>query len=106
MGTNTTPIVVKLSNEERAVLEQRARSTKAPYRSVLRASVILLLAALMSISEVARQVGLRRRIVRKWQLRFEDERLAGLEDRPRSGRPARFPPRGRDPSGEAGVRAT
>ena len=102
---NTTPIMILLSKEERAVLEQRARSTKSPYRSVLRASVILLLAALMTISEVARQTGLRRRIVKKWQVRFEHERLTGLEDRPRSGRPARFPPRSGSLPGEAGVRA-
>lgn len=105
MGTNVTPIMIILSDEERAALEQRARSTKAPYRTVLRASVVLLLATLLSISEVARRTGLNRRIVKKWQVRFEEERLAGLEDLPRSGRPARFSPRSGPASGQARLRA-
>ena len=36
----------------------------------------------------------RREIVSKWRKRFFEERLAGLEERPRQGRPAGFPPRG------------
>lgn len=33
-----------------------------------------------------------RQIVSKWRKRFFDKRLAGLEERPWGGRPARFPP--------------
>jgi hypothetical protein len=61
MGTSVTPIMIILSEGERVALVQRARSTKAPFRSVLRATVILLLAALVTLSEVARQTGLNRR---------------------------------------------
>jgi hypothetical protein len=33
-----------------------------------------------------------RPVVSKWRQRFFHERLAGLEDRPRGGRPSAFPP--------------
>jgi hypothetical protein len=36
-----------------------------------------------------------RQIVSKWRKRFCEERLGGLESRPRRGRPSLFPPRGR-----------
>jgi hypothetical protein len=33
-----------------------------------------------------------RQIVAKWRKRFFEERLAGLDERPRHGRPSVFPP--------------
>jgi predicted transcriptional regulator len=101
----TTPISIKLTEEERTALERQSRALSAPYRAVVRAKVILLLAAGKTVSAVAREVGRQRKHVRKWALRFERKRLRGLEDAARSGRPARFSPRSRVAPGEAGVRA-
>src|SRR5687767_10978746 len=100
-----TPIRITLSEDERLELERRARALTATHRSVVRAKVILLLSEGMTVSDVARTVGYRRRIVRKWAWRFVEKRLKGLEDLPRSGCPARFSPSGSRPSNQVGVRA-
>lgn len=105
MGTSKTPIQIVLTRDERATLERIIRSTTAPHGAVVRAKLVVLVADGTTLSSVARQVGLRRRIVHKWATRFVKLRLAGLEDRPRSGRPARFSPRSRLGVGEAGLRA-
>lgn len=86
------PLQIELTKEEQAQLEHLARSWVESYGSVVRAKVILRLAAGESCSTIAREVGIHRRIVRKWGERFVRKRLAGLEDDPRSGRPARFSP--------------
>jgi hypothetical protein len=100
-----TPIRIELSDAERCELERAARSQCDPHREVVRAKVILRLAEGHTVSAIGREVGLERRIVRKWAERFQRKRLQGLQDNPRSGRPPRFSPRSRSPSGEVGVRA-
>jgi len=102
---NKTPIHIELSTEEREELERRTRSLTAPYREVNRAKIVLLLAEGLSVSSVARKVGRERNVVRDWGWRFKARRLMGLEDAPRSGRPARFSPLCGDPSGQVGLRA-
>jgi Winged helix-turn helix len=99
------PLKVILEAEQRVVLEDIARAMVLPYRDVIRARTILMLADGVSQAEVARRVGLRRRIVRKWAERFVDRGLLGLEDAPRSGRPPRFPPDRGDTPGQARLRA-
>jgi len=94
-----------LTDEERRELERLARGQALAYRTVVRAQVVLAFADGKTVSAVARQVGLQRRIVRKWADRFVRKRLRGLADAPRSGRPARFSPSGRAALGEAGLRA-
>jgi transposase len=42
--------------------------------------------------QIALRVSLPRQIVSKWRKRFFEERLEGLENLPRSGRPPSFPP--------------
>lgn len=91
-GTNQTPIRIALSDPERQALERMARGSAVAHRAVVRAKVILLLAAGDSVSEVARCAGRERRIVRKWADRFVRKRLRGLDDAERSGRPAHFSP--------------
>jgi len=51
--------------------------------------VILLSAARVAIPEIVRRLGLSRPTVSHWLRRFERSSIAGLLDRPRSGRPAR-----------------
>jgi hypothetical protein len=100
-----TPIRIELSDAERCELERTARAQCVPHREVVRAKVILRLAKGHTVSAIGREVGLERRIIRKWAERFQHKRLQGLQDNPRSGRPPRFSPRCRSPSGEVGVRA-
>ena len=85
-------ISIKLTPQESRELRLIVRRQKAPYREVVRASIILYLSKGETFSETARKVGVARRIVHKWAKRFVDERMAGLKDRPRSGRPPRFSP--------------
>lgn len=90
----TSPYVVELSAEERRVLEGRARKYTLPYRDVVRAQIVLMAAAGMRNDEIAARLNTRREVVWQWRKRFCEEGLQGLEERPRRGRPAVFPPRG------------
>jgi len=92
VGMWQTDLRIELSEDERHELEQLDRSLTAPHRAVVRAQTIVLLAAGLSVSGVARQVGRGRRIVRKWGMRFQKKRVHGLLDLHRSGRPPRFSP--------------
>lgn len=103
MATNKTPIRIDLASDERAILEEVARSLTMAHRDVVRAQTILLLADGLSVSAVGRRVGRARRIVCKWADRFIRKRLRGLDDAPRSGRPPRFSPDRRHAPGEARV---
>jgi len=87
-----SPFVIVLSDQERAELESRARQYTLPYRDVVRAKVVLLAAEGLGNHEIARRLDLPRPKVSKWRQRFYRQRLAGLQDRPRTGRPRVFPP--------------
>lgn len=91
----TSPLTVVLTAEERAELERRARAYSLPYRDVARARMILLAADGVPVDEIALRTDSRREVVWKWRKRFLEEGLAGLEERPRRGRPGVFSPRGR-----------
>jgi transposase len=54
---------------------------------VVRARIVLAAAAATTNEAIAKQVGLTVTRVRTWRTRFATERLAGLMDRPRPGRP-------------------
>lgn len=103
---NTTPIRIELTSDERAELEKRARGQLVAHRDAVRAKIVLLVAQGRPLSEVARQVGRQRKIVRKWAERFVKKRMAGLCDAPGRGRVPVFSPRGGRPLGEAGLRAS
>jgi hypothetical protein len=72
-----SPIRIELTSDERDELERIARAHSLPHRAVVRAQVVLRLAEGQSIGGVAREVGLQRRIVRKWAERFDS--LVDLE---------------------------
>jgi hypothetical protein len=103
MGPRTA-IHIELTAEERAELERRARAQSLAHRCVVRAQLILALADGSSLSQVARQVGRARRIVRRWARAFVDKRLPGLDDAARSGRPLTFPPGSARTPGQARLR--
>lgn len=88
----TSPYLIDLTQTERQTLEARANRYTLPYRDVIRARIVLLAAEGLANSEIADKLDTRREIVSKWRKRFFYERLTGLEERPRAGRPAVFPP--------------
>ena len=86
-----SPYTIELSDEEREILEARARRYTCAYRDVVRAQMVLLAAQGLGNDEIARRLNTRRGVVSMWRKRFFDERLCGLEERPRGGRPSAFP---------------
>ena len=92
-----SPYGIKLSRREEQTLQSRARKYTLPYFAVLRAKMILLAAEGWSNDAIAAALSVGRDVVSLWRKRFFHERLDGLEERPRSGRPRLFPPRGRRP---------
>ena len=69
-----------------------ARCYTSSYYEVVRAKAVLLAAEGLRNDQIAARVSLPRQIVSKWRKRFFEERLAGLENLPRSGRPPTFSP--------------
>jgi transposase len=92
----TSPYSIELTGEERLALEARARKYTLPYREVVRARIVLLAAQGLRNDEIARRLDTRREVVSLWRKRFFEQRLAGLEELPRQGRPAIFSPTGGD----------
>ncbi len=89
-----SPFRIELTEDERAVLEKRARTHTAPYWEVVRAKIVLLASEGLANKEIAARLDTSAQVVSKWRKRFYEEGLAGLEDRPRSGRPPTFSPFG------------
>ena len=83
---------IRLSEAERGELEHWLRSTTMPSGLVDRGRAILLLSEAAPLKDVMVLCDLTPKIVRKWARRFVVERLAGLQDRPRSGRKPIFSP--------------
>jgi Winged helix-turn helix len=93
-----SPYVIQLTHSEKSELEIQARRYTSPYYAVVRAKIILMASQGLPNDQIAASLSLPRQIVSKWRKRFFEERLAGLLDEPRTGRPPVFPPR----SGRAG----
>ena len=92
---------IVLAGEERLELEHRAACYTLAYKRVQRAKLVLYAAEGATNAEIARRLEMNADVVGRWRKRFHDERLAGLEDRARAGRPRRFPPgRGRPGQGD------
>ena len=88
-----SPYQILLSPEEARELSRRAAKYTLPYFEVIRAKIILLAAQGLRNSEIAARLSTRREVVSMWRKRFFEESIAGLEERPRPGRPPGFPPR-------------
>lgn len=88
-----SPFGIELSPPERSALNATSRRYTAPYRDVVRARIVLLAADGVENKEIGRRLDLPVQIVTKWRKRFFEERLAGLAERPRTGRRPSFPPR-------------
>lgn len=89
-----SPYKVDLDRATRRTLEARARKYTSAYRDVVRARIVLMAAEGMDNEEIALRLNTSRDVVSMWRKRFFEEGLEGLEERPRRGRPAIFPPTG------------
>ena len=83
----SSPYVIVLTPEEHRVLKSRSRRHTLSYRDVVRARIVLLAAEGLENKEIGERLNLARPVVSKWRKRFFLERLDGLEDRSRRGRP-------------------
>jgi transposase len=87
----SSPFVIVLTDPQRRELSRRARSTRTPHRDRVRARIVLAAAADGATNtEIARRVGVGVDTVRKWRKRFVADRLMGLRDAARPGRPRRL----------------
>ena len=98
-----SPFVIELRDDERRVLEARARKRTAEHRDVLRARIVLAAANGEQNATIAQRLGIALNTVIKWRKRFFEEGMAGLEDRQRPGRPRSFPPSGGSPGQSRGL---
>lgn len=96
----SSPYSIVLSAAEERELRHRASRYTLPYFEVVRAKMILLAASGLPNDRIAARLDTRREVVSMWRKRFFEERIAGLEERSRPGRPRTFPPRTRR-SGES-----
>lgn len=88
-----SPFLIRLSSAEESELQRRAGKYTLPYFQVQRAKMILLAAEGLSNDEIAARLDSRREVVGRWRKRFFAERLIGLEEQARPGRPRTFSPR-------------
>ena len=88
-----SPFLIELSQAESGELNRRAAKYTLPYFEVVRAKMILMAAAGLDNDEIAARLDTGRDVVSQWRKRFFKDRLAGLEERARPGRPRVFPPR-------------
>jgi Helix-turn-helix domain len=83
---------IELSVEERCELERVARAEKLAFQQVQRARIVLYAADGLADTEIAGRLDTSPGLVGRWRRRFAEQRLEGLKDKPRAGRPRRFPP--------------
>ncbi|MFF7753205.1 IS630 family transposase [Streptomyces sp. NPDC007971] len=81
-----------LDADDRRVLEARVRADTTPQRDARRAHIVLLAAGGCPVWQIAEIVRVDVSTVVRWRDRFAREGMAGLKDRPRSGRPPVYGP--------------
>src|SRR5581483_10718512 len=81
---------VRLTPEDRSVLEARVRAPTSEQRDVLRAKIVLMAAEGRSTRSIAAAVGTMPRTVSLWRGRFAREGLSGLAERRRRGRSPKY----------------
>jgi transposase len=79
---------VVLTAESRAKLQQITRAATSEQREVFRANIVMLAAENQTNEQIAGRLAIHSKTVGKWRSRYAREGIAGLEDRPRSGRPS------------------
>jgi transposase len=84
---NPHAVQLVLSEEEREQLEAWARRPSSAQALAERSRIVLCAAEGMKNTQIAARLGLSRHTAGKWRARFAAERLDGLVDEPRPGRP-------------------
>ena len=80
-------VEIKLTEADRSELERLARGRRV-WRSLSdRAHIVLLAAEGLTNVQIANTLGINSHTARKWRNRFAEQRMDGLEDETRSGRP-------------------
>ncbi len=79
-----------LTDDERETLERWARRPKSAQALALRCRIVLAAAAGESSKDIARRLGCTGSTVGRWRGRFAAQRLDGLHDEPRPGKPRRI----------------
>jgi transposase len=82
--------VRELKEEERAQIKRLSQSRTASARSVERARIVQLASEGERVPAIAARLEIGQGVARLWLKRFNAEGVAGLEDRPRAGRPATY----------------
>jgi biotin operon repressor len=82
----TTSLTICLTSADQQTLLAWQRATTISAGRARRGRIILLLADQVSISDIARTVGINRRFIYKWVQRFLAQGLAGLTDKQGRGR--------------------
>ncbi len=80
-------VLIELTDEERGRLQAWARRGKTAQALALRSRIVLAAAGGAANYEIAEQFQISRPTVTKWRNRFAEQRLEGLLDEPRPGRP-------------------
>jgi transposase len=78
---------LSIAGHDLATMRQWIQASSIPAALAQRAKILLLAADGLSNTEIADRVGVSRPTVIGWRRRYAREGLAGLADRPRSGRP-------------------
>jgi len=87
--------IIRLSADEEQQLCKLAKAASTPQAFAFRARVILRCAVRPGVprnDHLAEELGCHPDTISKWRRRFQQHRLDGLFDLPRSGRPAVFSP--------------
>src|SRR5215213_7298223 len=82
-----TAAEIALTDDERVALEALARRRTSAQALALRARIVLAATDGLTNGEIAEREGISRPTVTKWRNRFAVDRLDGLVDEPRPGRP-------------------
>lgn len=77
---------LELTAEEIAELQVITRSTRAEYRMVYRARIILLLSEGKTYSEIKKELSTNHQAISKWKKRFQEHGISGLSDLSGRGR--------------------
>jgi transposase len=84
---SSVAVRIDLTSEERAQLEAWARRARTAQGLAQRSRIVLAAADGLKNTEIAQRLGVGRPMVTKWRNRFAQDRLDGLVDEPRPGRP-------------------